>query len=1414
MQTPLDNESLQLDADTRLSSRPLRASRIFSPVDYAKDIPPLNYRLQVFQQTEVNPEPCAIQDAFTLKKDGDLRLIPVTFEDDYCVIDGDVYKGIQHIELKNTWHPLASLSPQEIMVEFESTTPVELQYSLRDNLFYVRTTSPVDETVSIRFTVFVPNEILIAASLDDRVYVNDIRLLPTIIQQKMTEFLAYHDEGALTFDAPTTERRGSDYLKAIIEQKKGACRHRAFAFMQWMKAEMPSYATRIIYNDCHAFAEVLINTRWQRCDLGGHVAELHIDDPRTYEPQLDITSMDNSRSNHSNDDSELNYADLRPTPTTHPDVQGKKLKKRQFASLLKTWDLPQQDAINAASFLNQCIHAKDKKYLIECELAVEVDALQVLFIDYCQRNNHPFYYIHSPEDLRCSADFIDRQESDIGLFKQGPGGPLHHYLTQTYSAERPAPILLINYGQFSPTERAKHNALLDETRMADGTKLPDNLVIIGLIHPNDRCAKPGADFYSRFAQDRSTLPPSLKEVHTVIYHWQDLIPRTTALGAGVSASYCIDLYQSSDWKERLLGRWLPKGDVWHYQEGKLQHALREGRRNIHINNGAWDDEDFCRFWKEALTTKRIVHSQRIIDLTDIHFTQNNGYDWTNLKTRCQVGSIDLASSEALIDSDIKALNPGCLSDFFTHYQINPPHLTSVQGFIQHAKGTVLPVLLTRAITTDAWAMLLDECIEHSVTLKVYSAPGISLPEVLFEDEMHSSLALRETKHTQLILSADPDIATLEWVKSQHSPQIIDISECEPSDLLIKTTITKRDRECLFTQKSAALIEGLDHGNTMILKGHFSMALADALAPLLIERLNSASTKGKLFLITDALECFPYLSHQSYAPPIQARLENSTEVFKHLPATAKDPGIAINVDHAKAFHQRRINDVTEILRTQPYVFLIGLSGAGKTTFVRTILAEALNAHLYEGESKLLAWAQDQAPDTPILLFIDEANLSPSDWTIFEGLYNPEPAILIEGKYHVLSKHHKVIFAGNPVSIGGERKLASFFEKHGHALVFEPLPSSVHYHDILAPIFKGTVLESASSEISLCFLNVYRFLCLHSDRELLISPRELQMMAMLTLSRCGSSAANAIQIARHFARALTLSLVPEQYRLAYEHAFPKVDVAPPEQPPMTDFFITPSRQSTLDLLHDCLTLREDRTRYTDQVRRTVGLGGMILEGEPGIGKSEMVIAILKARRCQYNHIPASMGLDEKRRALLEAFDQGAVVVMDEMNCSPALEDLLNELLMGKTPEGRTATHPGFMLIGTQNPITMAGRSPLSNALNRRLMTIKLPEYTLKEIQSILKHMGMESESAKALSEAYIEQLTFAKGLQLSPLPTFREVISIAKKALEPSVPVLETPSFFNKKLRTTNGPDRSNDQREAPDDSAREERREKKRAGSRL
>jgi hypothetical protein len=482
--------------------------------------------------------------------------------------------------------------------------------------------------------------------------------------------------------------------------------------------------------------------------------------------------------------------------------------------------------------------------------------------------------------------------------------------------------------------------------------------------------------------------------------------------------------------------------------------------------------------------------------------------------------------------------------------------------------------------------------------------------------------------------------------------------------------------------------------------------------------------------------------------------------------------------ADEFNQQRLDAVNQILAKSPYVFLTGLTAVGKSTFVEKNFSTAHDV-LYIGEACLADWAKD-ASDTRKILFIDEANLSEREWSEFEGLFNNPPGMLIEGHYYPLTGQHRVLFAGNPVNYGDERKLAPFFSRHGNALVFAPMPLEFIYEVILKPVFAHSELAADTLKLATPLLNIYKFLCECSTDKILISPRELQMMALLTVSyQQQQPEHHAIQVAEYYAWCLAQALVPEPHRAALDQHFKplsewrrlEVHTVPQE------FLVTPSRQYIGHHLNDFLALRQfKRNHALNEEQRYGGLGGLVIEGEPGIGKSELVITTLVAQGYHEMHaarhlpekpfyrMPVSMPMDEKKNLLLKAFHQGAVVIIDEINSAPMMERLLNDLLMGKTPDGKRPDKPGFLIIGTQNPITMDGRRAPSTALARRLMTVTLPAYTTEEMKAILGSKGLDQDTASLMVSAYELNVSKAHKKNLSPLPTFRDLLKLAEREIK--------------------------------------------------
>ena len=81
-------------------------------------------------------------------------------------------------------------------------------------------------------------------------------------------------------------------------------------------------------------------------------------------------------------------------------------------------------------------------------------------------------------------------------------------------------------------------------------------------------------------------------------------------------------------------------------------------------------------------------------------------------------------------------------------------------------------------------------------------------------------------------------------------------------------------------------------------------------------------------------------------------------------------------------------------------------------------------------------------------------------------------------------------------------------------------------------------------------------------------------------------------------------------------------------------------------------------------------------------------------------------------------------------------------------------------------MAGRRAASCALQRRITTVELTNYTHDELIEILVNKGIDQDDACDMVEAYEKQRNVAITQHLNPVPCFRNLMSLAMKKIEHS------------------------------------------------
>ena len=473
-------------------------------------------------------------------------------------------------------------------------------------------------------------------------------------------------------------------------------------------------------------------------------------------------------------------------------------------------------------------------------------------------------------------------------------------------------------------------------------------------------------------------------------------------------------------------------------------------------------------------------------------------------------------------------------------------------------------------------------------------------------------------------------------------------------------------------------------------------------------------------------------------------------------------------------KQRLESLTNQLAESPYAFAIGPSGSGKSTTVIEKLTSYYkndlhkHAALYTGMDNLFKWVKSPNKGLKIL-FIDEANLDPNgDYEIFEGLFQHPPVILIQGKLYPLSQDHKVIFAGN-FNDFANREEHAFFKRHGSAILYDKFSDKFLKQSVMRPLLKNLVKQLNDDEYNKIidvFFTIYKLSSAASNNPILTA-RNLQMSCMrfaifyellrehFNYNVKKIAAISGYDEVAEFPEHDSIKKALFGNSVDYDQSVNYLASLSADSLSQYGFFVTNSRKQPLRTLADQLLIREMKSHAPDIAQ--LGTRGILFEGPSGIGKSDMLLDYVKSRNYPY-YILTPTDPKEMRSILLKAFNEGAIVIIDELNTIPVeVEKLLNQLMLDRDLNNKKTLKEGFFVIATENPATFPNRQALSTPLRNRFMKINVPAYPLEELVEILDKMGardphlLVDNFKNEVDESYAQH----KLLKPTPRDLFRQV-----------------------------------------------------------
>ncbi len=1137
----------------------------------------------------------------------------------------------------------------------------------------------------------------------------DVAILKT---QKLPDRLAaltqtYPDDNKPLSEPPKqTFSSWREFAKHVrLNQKKaGPCRHRTIAaYDELITMGYKEADIRIVDNDVHTYLEVKEKDHWHILDLGGTSAKLQ-------EEKMPVTPLPTTSSPSKNEVKE----EIPPPSNQIATIQEEKLP-------VEAKEIKQQPSKKTTPISpKEAITTRETTLL----LTTSDNDLSMFYAQ--QQQSNPTFIVSHPEEISLEGNNLDPQGNIIS------GTSLAQWLAN----KKPGGTLYIDTRAWKANELAQLNDLLDGR--IEKQEIPSDIKIFLIDHP--KRGYYGPDFRRR-VPNKTTVPLA-----------DDMLPKADP-SLSKNETLVIDLFHSAFWQRHLAGtrQLTPQKNSstlsLPWRDGELLKALQDDKnhqiKNIVFKNPPLNDPSFTSFMAELQGLKQFSWANQTYTIpANIRFYQDNHYDWGGLANQASLHDLRIADkSDMHVLSDANILS--FIQDPTVGFDAKTDQLISKNSLLSLAQkeSKILNVVCTPGLSDGAIAELLTEAKKQDVTIRFYAPDPANLPKnspltqlklspVVPADE---KLEMKNESSVSWQIHEDSYSAARSLQEQHPNAYYFDISSLEPSELSRYATLDKNARQALFKTGLLAMSAPLsdlvkklmDPQVTVILQGKISPLHYDVLTSLTLGTIEGTPFPGKLIIlpppeqreIAEAItgQDLPIQSTDktvSFATQECIDLQQSLNKV-HQPVEIKSLEGLSDEARAQKIDDNRLHGVQAALKINPWVMIEGTTGIGKTHFLDNILPNVTKT-----EHHIEEWLKK---DNPSVLIIDEASflseLSGEGENFlerFKSLKNQPPGFLWKGQYHELTSNHRVVFAFNPESYGAGRSTSGFLTEQKLAVSFKALPDFYVRARLINPLLEEAKLPNLR-QLSDPVTNVYNWLVTHYPDDILITPREIKLMINLLRNHAkqnnitdpNSLAILAAEVAHHVGRQTLLDKADILQEFDKNFAPLRTVLNRTILPKQYAEYQRDAYTNTMNMLETMQTLIKSKSSAD------LGLGGILFEGESGIGKTYFLKALTtewsKKSGQEVIRISPTTPYHIKVEMLREAFKKGALVVAEEMNTSLWPNKILNNFLMGCDEHGKPAKEPeykpGFMLLATQNPPSFVGRSEEDPALRRRLFKMKL-------------------------------------------------------------------------------------------------------------